>query len=285
MSKIALVVILLFTFVLSAGADPANWTEYPVCSEGLDLSDVGRSYNYRLFIEGHMPGGNTTGIATVPEWLPIITKIDRATEGSWTVEQERLVSYYGPGIDYWSTLLTSQKMLEVGTGEPDPFVLGCAITSTFGNSALWESSSVAQGAELTFTHVAFTVEASIGNATVHAVLLDVSSGSLELVHAINLNTLSGKTASQPMWADVAISLELLLNPGLGEGASGTLTVGEDQTAFNASLDDLWVEVEGLNEEPQALSSYSEFERADLNMDGVVGGPDFVIFGNQFGKTN
>ena len=65
----------------AAAAEPTQWGTYTGCKNDLDLEDVGRSYQYRLFAEGGASDGTFTGITTVPEWLPILVALDRATDG------------------------------------------------------------------------------------------------------------------------------------------------------------------------------------------------------------
>jgi len=284
MKTLITLITLLALSAPAAFADPTDWTPTTGCQEDLDLTSVGRSYNYRFFVEGPLPNGTTSGIAMTPEWLPLLTKLDRAIGGGWMVVQNPLVDYYGPGQHYWNTTLISQTMLEVGTGDVDPFEFDCAVSAAFGNKAFWTSDGVAQGTELTFTHVAFTVQAAVGNADVYAILLNTSGGSLELVHGIRLNGLPGKTSAQPVWEDVAISIEMLINPGLGENAIRTVIVGEDTSAFDVSLDDLWVETAALNEEPPPAVEETALQRADINKDGAVGANDFAAISFYWGTT-
>jgi len=267
----------------AAAAEPTQWGTYTGCKNDLDLEDVGRSYQYRLFAEGGASDGTFTGITTVPEWLPILVALDRATDGLWNAQQAVSTDYYGPGLHYFDTDLRTTRMLEVGSGEPDGISLDCAATAAFSDSAAWAATSSAPGTQLTFTHVAFRVTAATGNMKVWAVLIDASNPlTINLVDAIQLDTLSGKTASQPAWEDVKISLEMLLHPGLGGGTTRTYIAGSPHSAFRSSIDDLWSEPQALPEEPP---SETEEQRADINQDGGVGGPDFTILARHWGQQN
>jgi len=261
---------------------PDQWNSFNACKDGLDLEDAGRSYQYRLFAEGGTSDGTFTGITTVPEWLPILVALDRATDGLWNATQSTLPDHYGPGLHYFDTDLRTTRMLEVGSGEPDGISLDCAGTAAFSDTAAWVATSSAPGTQLAFTHVAFRVTAATGNMKVWAVLIDASSPpTIALVDAIRLDTLSGKTASQPAWEDVKISLEMLLHPGLGGGITRTYIAGSPHSAFRSSIDDLWSEPQALPEEPPIET---EEQRADINKDGAVGGPDFTLLAAHWGNV-
>jgi len=288
----------IFTILFSASnanTDPADWlaTQTPnVCQEGLDLGPVGRvswgdttsPYWGKPWAEGTI-GAETHGMILPPENFETLARLDR------TVGPFNSFPNIVPVSDgYWFYAdLTGSRILAVGTGEPDEsYSASCTETEAWKNPINHLSNGAADGTPFPFSHIGFRTTGNGGYPIIYAILLDTTSGTPLPVVEIELNNLCCKTHSQPAWEDIKITLELLIAPGLESETTGIYIAGDTSSMFNntgTTIDDLWVEQEGIvSEETPALSLYPELERADLNMDGVVGGPDFTIFGKHFGKT-
>ena len=293
--KILIASIIIFMAPIKAGADPADWLATQtlnVCQEGLDLGPVGRSsmndpinpFWGKPWAEGTI-GAETHGMIVPPENLETLARLDR------TVGPFNSFPNIVPVSDgyYFYADLTGSRILAVGTGEPDEiYSASCTETESWKNPVNHLSNGAADGTPFPFSHIGFRTTGYGGYPDIYVILLDTTTGTPLPVIEIRLNNLCCKTHSQPAWEDIKITLELLIAPGLGAETTGTYIAGDTSSMFNntgTTIDDLWVEQEGIvSEETAPLSSYSVIERADLNMDGTVGGPDFTLFAVNFGKT-
>jgi len=290
-----LVLLLTLTTSSKVQADPADWLATQtlnVCQEGLDLGPVGRGsmndpinpFWGRPWAEGTI-GAETHGMIVPPENFETLARLDR-TVGPFNSFPNIVPVATGY---YFYADLTGSRILAVGTGEPDEsYSASCTETEAWKNPVNHLADGAADGTPFPFSHIGFRTTGYGGYPEIYVILLDTTTGTPLPVTEIRLNNLCCKTASQPAWEDIKITLELLIAPGLEEETTGTYIAGDTSSMFNntgTTIDDLWEEQEGIvSEETVPLSSYSVLERADLNMDGVVGGPDFTLFAINFGKA-
>ena len=290
-----LVLLLTLTTSSKVQADPADWLATQtlnVCQEGLDLGPVGRGsmndpinpFWGRPWAEGTI-GAETHGMIVPPENLETLARLDR-TVGPFNSFPNIVPVSSGY---YFYADLTGSRILALGTGEPDPiYSATCTETEAWKNPVNHLADGAADGTPFPFSHIGFRTTGYGGYPEIYVILLDTTTGTPLPVTEIELNNLCCKTHSQPAWEDIKITLELLIAPGLESETTGTYIAGDTSSIFNGTgttIDDLWVEQEGIvSEETVPLSSYSVLERADLNMDGVVGGPDFTLFAINLGKA-